>query len=66
MKSKIAVYGFLAIALAFAALMGYLRFTQSDGHWKGGAGTAGDNPGRPGKVVIAYAGDLKGNLDPCG
>jgi hypothetical protein len=66
MKSKIAVYGFLAIALAFAGLMGYLRFTQSDGHGTGAAGPAGENPGRPGKVVIAYAGDLKGSLDPCG
>ncbi len=63
---KYAAYGFLAVALLFAAAMGYLRYMQSDGRPADGSESSGHNPILPGKLVIAYAGDLKGSLDPCG
>jgi hypothetical protein len=70
MKWTYAAYGFLVIALVFAGLMVFLRFaeTQPDGLPGQDIPSAGggSSSAEPGKLVIAYAGDLMGDLDPCG
>jgi hypothetical protein len=65
MKSKYA-YLFVAAAVVFAAAMGYLRYRESEGGPSGIPASSSRGTVRPGKVVIAYAGDLMGSLDPCG
>jgi hypothetical protein len=68
MKWNYAAWGFLALALLFTGAMMYLRQSEvltqdrsSDGSERGAS-----HPVRAGKLVIAYAGDLMGSLDPCG
>jgi hypothetical protein len=70
MKWVYAAYGFLGMALLFAGLMLFLRFAETEPDRPTAADdsgpAAGRGSGRPGKLVIAYAGDLMGDLDPCG
>jgi hypothetical protein len=68
MKWTTAAWGFLGLAFLFAGGMIYLRQSQivtEDGKGEGEV-QATTRPVRAGKLVIAYAGDLMGSLDPCG
>ncbi len=68
MKFRYAAYGLLALATVFAAVAGYLFYFQG-GHESRALEQAQETHSRhskAGRIVIAYAGDLMGNLDPCG
>jgi hypothetical protein len=80
MKARTTFYGFFIVAAGFAASMGYLYYSQRGsadrdpifGQTVSGAApqVPAPDPGRPvsttgGRVLIAYAGDLQGDLDPC-
>ena len=75
MKLKHLLYGLLALSFLFAAVMGFLYFgtLNSDGSQAASAvsaapprGDPGASSGKGGRLLIAYAGDLMGSLDPCG
>jgi hypothetical protein len=70
MRWKYAADGFVLISLLFAGLMAFLRFAETQPEAPAAADAAGTATGngsaRPGKLVIAYAGDLMGDLNPCG
>jgi hypothetical protein len=72
MMRKIVLWIAAAVAFLFAGATGYLAYFS--GGQAGSDGTvrvlAKDQDttvsGREGKLVLAYAGDLSGNLEPCG
>lgn len=77
MRPRHLLYGFIAIAAGFAGVMAYLLY--SAGAEGGGAARPaaaarlleriafrGSRAVRPGKLTIAYTGDIKGSLGPCG
>ena len=79
MKFKYILYGFIILAAGFVAVMAFLVFnyrtTVDLGPSSIEAVGVTSNPvrdhgktvsGKAGKVVIAYAGDIEGSLDPCG
>jgi hypothetical protein len=67
MKLKYA-YVFAAMAVLFAAFMAYLRYSQpGEPHSENSTVFAvGTGEQHAAKLVIAYAGDMMGSLDPCG
>jgi hypothetical protein len=67
MKLKYA-WVFAAAAVLFAAFMAYLRFAPT-GELPSGTATVlavGTGEQRGARLVIVYAGDVMGSLDPCG
>ncbi len=68
MKFRYAAYGLLALATVFAAVAGYLFYFQGgrESRVLPQAQEKHPRPVKAGRIVIAYAGDLMGNLDPCG
>jgi hypothetical protein len=79
MKFKYLVYGFLILAAGFVGVMVFLvynyRSTLDTGQGSIQAVSATTSTvrdqgktvsGKAGKVIIAYAGDIEGSLDPCG
>jgi len=81
MKAKHFVYVFFALALIFAGTAAYFFFLGDTGSERRGYGVdtsiAGSEgavsesrsrpiSGKPGNLLIAYAGDIKGSLLPCG
>ena len=75
MKLKHLLYSLLALSFLFAAVMGFLYFGTlgPDGSRAASAvgaapprGDPGTASGKGGRLLIAYAGDLMGSLDPCG
>jgi hypothetical protein len=80
MKLKYVLYGFFGLSVLFAGAMGFLFFFQDSQAGRSRFGTLSDSPaegvviadrsrtasGRGGRAIIAYAGDIKGSLLPCG
>ncbi len=73
MKFRHLLYGLLVLSLCFAGVMIFLYYssrspeTDQDSKVKVVVkDRAKTVSGRGGKLEIAYAGDLIGNLDPCG
>jgi hypothetical protein len=72
MKLKLTIYAVLAASVLFAGAMIYVvYFGDSDSVAQSAAFPAVKDPertasGTAGKLLIAYAGDLAGNLEPCG
>ena len=71
MKANYALFGLLFLCIVFAGVTAYMYYADRV--------AAGDAPlvnpvrgggmtvsGRPGKLVIGYAGDINGELGPCG
>jgi hypothetical protein len=81
MKGKYFLYGFIAVAAAAVGVMAYLVYFADSPGSKGQGSSVLDSPraslvahpdrgksysGKPGRLVIAYAGDVTGSLGPCG
>jgi hypothetical protein len=71
MKANYALYGILFLCVVFAGVMGYMyyadRAASGDAPLLSAAQDSGRPvSGRPGKLVIGYAGDINGQLGPCG
>jgi hypothetical protein len=72
MKWKNIIYGILAISVVFAGLMGYLFVGNLErGNSSSVLSQAVSDRGatvsrKAGKAIIAYTGDMIGNLEPCG
>jgi hypothetical protein len=77
MKPKYVLYAVLGAAGLFAAVMGYLLYF-GDGV-RGSSALEGTertsvalrdggrtHSGKPGRIAIAYTGDITGNFGPCG
>ena len=79
MKFKHVIYGFIILAAGFVVVMFFLvsnyhptadlgpRSIEAVGVTSHPVRDQGKTAsGKAGKVVIAYAGDIEGSLDPCG
>lgn len=73
MNARHIVLGVALLCVTFAAVAGYLYYSDQATAGAGplaAAEVAGERgvtvSGRPGALVIAYAGDIHGDLGPCG
>jgi hypothetical protein len=72
MKLKYLLYGLFAASFVFAVTMAYLFYSSAPASEPGTLSLpevqdrSRTASGKAGQLVIAYSGDMNGNLDPCG